>query len=108
MRCEYNLKKQVNPKIIAIRDYEEYGFKRNMEVFIKESSYVDRNGDWFCDFGAMNEYFELYIDEKVYSPLDFEVVYFCHDYMIGIVLMTSNVKNNGYIGLVLKEEEWAF
>lgn len=105
MMCEYNLNKKVNPKVVIIKDYEEYGFKRNMEVFIKGSSYVDKNGDWFCDFGVMNEYFELYIEEKVYSPLDFEVVYFCYDYMSGSNLMNSNVKNSGYIGLVLKEEE---
>ena len=59
MRCEYDLNKQVNPRVKVIKDHKEYGFKLGMEVFIKGSSYVDKNLNWFCDFGAMNEYFQL-------------------------------------------------
>ena len=104
MRCEYDLNKQVNPRVKVIKDHKEYGFKLGMEVFIKGSSYVDKNLNWFCDFGAMNEYFQLYLDGKAYIPYDFEVVYFCYDYMQGDVLLNLNIKNKGYLGLILKEE----
>ena len=102
MRCEYDLNKQVSPKVIIIKDNKDYDFIRNSEVFINGSSYVNKKGEWICDFGVLNEYFELYIEEKVYTPNDFEVVYFCYDYMQGNVLLNSNIKNKGYIGLVLK------
>ncbi len=102
MRCEYNLSKQVKPRVLIIKDNKDYGFIRNTEIFINGSSYVNEKGEWICDFGCLNEYFELYIKEKVYTPNDFEIVYFCYEHMKGSILLKSNIKNKGYQGLILK------
>ena len=102
MKCEYDLTKQVFPKVIINKTNSEYNFVEGLEVDVSSGTSYDLNGEWFCDFGVLDEYFDFCLNDRLYKSSDFEAVYFCYDYMQGDILLKSNIKNSGYTGLILK------